>query len=394
MIIIYYFLAATLVWLSFKSFRGGLEYLKFFRTELAQPKSDFTPFVTVLAPFRGIDDGLEDNLKALVEQTYPQFEIIFVGDDANDPAIPFIKDVLSPNSRLMIAPKATGMSQKVENLRSAVKATDERTEVFAFVDSDVRPSDDWLRSLVGPLKDPDIGATTGYRWFISRKPTFASELRSSWNASIASALGPQTRSNFCWGGSMAIRRDVLERLQIHDKWKGTLSDDFVVTRAMNEVNMPIVFVPQALTASIGDCGWAEMLEFTTRQMKITRVYAPRLWLMSLIGSGLFVSVMTSSIMILLLSDQIFSLTMAVITLGAVTIFSTAKALLRLQAVRMVLTDYEIELKRQRVSQYTFWLLTPLVFLINSIAALLSRRFTWRGIVYELKSPTETVIISD
>jgi cellulose synthase/poly-beta-1,6-N-acetylglucosamine synthase-like glycosyltransferase len=368
--------------------------LKFFRTELAQPQSDFAPFVTVIAPFRGIDDGLDDNLNALVEQNYPQFEIIFVGDDYNDPAIPCIKNVLSPSSRLIIAPKAIDMSQKVENLRSAVKAADERTEVFVFVDSDVRPVSDWLRSLVSPLEDPDIGGTTGYRWFISRNPTFASELRSSWNASIASALGPQTRSNFCWGGSMAIRRDVFERLKIHDRWKGTLSDDFAVTRAMNEAKMPIVFVPQALTASIGNCGWAEMLEFTTRQMKITRVYASRLWLMSLIGSGLFVSVMIASIMIVLLSDHFFSRAVAVITLATVTIFSTAKALMRLKAVRMVLTHYEIELKRQRASQYTFWLLTPPVFLMNSIAALLSRRFTWRGIVYELKSPTETVIISD
>lgn len=394
MIFIFYFLAAILVWLSFKSFQGGVEYLKFFRTELARQQSDFAPFVTVIAPFRGIDNGIEVNLNALTEQNYPQFEIIFVGDDTDDPAIPFIKNVLSPNSRLMIAPKATGMSQKVENLRSAVKAADERTEAFVFVDSDVRPSSDWLGSLISPLEDPDIGATTGYRWFISSKPTFASELRSSWNASIASALGPQTRSNFCWGGSMAIRRDVFERLQIHDKWKGTLSDDFTVTRAMNEANMPIAFVPQALTASIEDCGMAEMIEFTTRQMKITRVYAPRLWLMSLIGSGLFVSVMFSSIIIVLLSENILSLAFAVIAFVSVSIFSTAKAMIRLKAVRMVLTDYEIELKRQRISQFTFWLLTPPVFLINSIAALLSRRFTWRGIVYELKSPTETVIISD
>ncbi|CAN5260728.1 glycosyltransferase family 2 protein [soil metagenome] len=394
MIIIFYFLAAILVWLSFKSFRGGVEYLRFFRAEIARPKSDFAPFVTVIAPFRGIDDGLEDNLRALIEQNYPQFEIIFVGDDSNDPAIPFIKDVLSANSRLIIAPKATGMSQKVENLRSAVKEADERTEVFAFVDSDVRPSRDWLRSLVSPLEYPEIGASTGYRWFISRNPTFASELRSSWNASIASALGPVRGSNFCWGGSMAIRRDVFERLKIHKKWKGTLSDDFVVTRAMNEANMPIAFVPQALLASFGDCGIAQMIEFTVRQMKITRVYAPRLWLMSLIGSGLFVSILISSILIVFLSDSTFSQTVAVITFASVTIFSTAKAMIRLKAVRMVLTDYENELNGQRVSQYTFWLLTPPVFLINSIAALFSRRFTWRGTAYELKSPTETVIISD
>ena len=30
-------------------------------------------------------------------------------------------------------------------------------------------------------------------------------MSSAWNASIASALGPNTKTNFCWGGSMAGR---------------------------------------------------------------------------------------------------------------------------------------------------------------------------------------------
>jgi hypothetical protein len=45
-------------------------------------------------------------------------------------------------------------------------------------------------------------------------------------------------------------------------------------------------------------------------------------------------------------------------------------------------------------QLTLWLITPAVFLYNSVAAGLSRRLTWRGTKYELKSPTETVIIAD
>ena len=34
-----------------------------------------------------------------------------------------------------------------------------------------------------------------------------------------------------------------------------------------------------------------------------------------------------------------------------------------------------------------------LYLYNALAAALSRRITWRGITYELKSPTETVILS-
>lgn len=193
---------------------------------------------------------------------------------------------------------------------------------------------------------------------------------------------------------MAIRRDVFEQQKIYDRWKGTFSDDFAVTRAMKEANMPIVFVPGALTASIGNCSFAEMLEFTTRQMKITRVYAPNLWLMSMVGSALFIFVMLSAVLMLILSNNYVSFVAAGTTLAAVSIFSIAKAWLRLKVVRMVLSKHESELRRQSWSQYTFWILTPLLFLYNSLAALFSRRLIWRGTVYELKSPVETVIISD
>ena len=90
--IVFYICSALLIFLSFKSFRGGIEYLRFFKSELAKPKPDFTPFVTVIAPCRGLDTGLEDNLRALLEQDYPDYEIIFVVDDKNDAAVPVIEE--------------------------------------------------------------------------------------------------------------------------------------------------------------------------------------------------------------------------------------------------------------------------------------------------------------
>ncbi len=267
------------------------------------------------------------------------------------------------------------------------------SRVFVFVDSDARPSKDWLRHLVAPLEDENVGAATGYRWYIAKNPTFGSEMRSVWNASIASALGPNTRSNFCWGGSTAIRRDVFDAVGMREKWRGTLSDDFAVTRAMNAAGRPIVFVPQAVTASIEDSSLLQTIEFTNRQMKITRVYATPLWLMSFIGSVLFIAVMLAAFLIVIL-DRTNSLPVwiGLSVLFLVTFFSVGKAWLRLRAVRLVLTDYKAKLKHQFWLQTTLWLLSPVLFLINCIAAALSKRMTWRGITYELKSPTETVII--
>jgi len=398
MIFVFYFFSAVLIFLSFKSFRGGTRYLGFFKTELAKTRPDFTPFVTVIVPCRGLDPGLAENLRALTQQDYPDYELVFVVDDKNDACVPVIEEVSVKAVRatkFVVAPKAECSSQKVENLREAVLHAADVSEAFVFVDSDVRPSKEWLRYLVGPLIDKTVGAATGYRWFIAEKPTFASELRSVWNASIASALGPNTKSNFCWGGSTAIRRDVFERVKIRDKWLGTLSDDFAVTRAMNEANLPIVFVPQALTASVENCSFSEMLEFTTRQMKITRVYAEKLWLLSFFGSGLFCAVMIAAFLIAALSERSgLPVTAAITTIALVTVFSVGKAWLRLKAVKLVLTKYKTELTRQFWTQITLWLLSPAIFLGNSVAAWLSRRMIWRGTAYELKSPTETVIIAD
>jgi cellulose synthase/poly-beta-1,6-N-acetylglucosamine synthase-like glycosyltransferase len=267
--------------------------------------------------------------------------------------------------------------------------------VFVFVDSDVHVPAGWLGSLVAPLEDPTVGATTGYRWFLSDRMTFATEMRSAWNASIASALGPDTGSNFCWGGSMAIRRDVFEKMNIRDKWLGTLSDDFAVTRAMNEAKLPIVFVPPAMPVTKTRCTSGEFLEFTTRQMKITRVNAPNLWIMSLFGSAVFNAVLVAAFLIVILSrSNSLVVWAALATLLLVIAFSVGKAWLRLSAVGLALPEYAPDLNRQFWTQNTLWLLVPAVFFYNSAAALFSRRMTWRGITYELKSPNETVIITD
>ena len=331
MIVFFLIFAAVLVWFSFKSFIGGVTYLDFFRSELAKPLPEWAPFATVICPCRGIDPGMEENFARLLGQDYPDYELIFVVDDEADPALDLITAIR--DSKLVVAPKATDAAQKVENLREAVLYADERSEIFVFVDSDTRVSTTWLRYLVGGVEPENVGAASGYRWFIAERPTFAAEMCSVWNASIASALGPNRRSNFCWGGSTAIRRDVFESINMREQWKGTLSDDFTVTRVVREAGLDIVHVPQALTATVEDCTLRKLLEFTTRQMKITRVYMPRLWLMSFFGSTMFCGVMLAAFLIVVLSREntpvVWS---AIITLVLVSIFSTGKSWLRLKAV--------------------------------------------------------------
>ena len=411
MIFVFYFIAAALCFLSWKSFRGGMDYLNYFKKELARKPSDFAPTVSVFAPCRGLDEGLEENLSALLRQDFPRYEVIFAVDSESDAAVPVIRKLINHKAtkntkksekktlcpswlcgvKLVVAGKAENESQKVHNLREAVLHAADDSEVFVFVDSDARPSSNWLRALIAPLQDEKIGAATAYRWFIPKKFGFASELRSAWNASIASALGANTKSNFCWGGSMALRRATFETFDVRERWRGTLSDDFTVTRAMNEANLPIYFVPQALAASIESCTFGECLEFTTRQMKITRVYAPRLWKMSLIGAVLFNLVWLWGVFNLFFyaSDSV-AFWFSLIALLLVAAFSSGKSWLRLNAVRLVLRDYEPLLRKQLWTQNTLWIFSPALFFYNCLCALFSRRIVWRGTGYTLVSASETL----
>lgn len=396
MIVIFYIFAFLLIFLSYRSFRSGIDYLNYFQRESAQPPSNFTPFATIIAPCKGLDEGIRENFAALFEQNYPAYEVIFVTDDENDPSVPVIKDRLGQhkNAKLIIAAKASNTGQKVVNLREAVLHADDASEAFVFVDSDARPAENWLRHLVAPLADNNIGAATGYRWFFSKRMSLWSELLSVWNASIASALGANERTNFCWGGSTALRRDIFEKIDMRKKWKGTLSDDFALTSSVRKAGLTVKFVPQALTPTIVEATFWQLFEFTNRQMKITRVYMPGLWIKSFTGAVLYCGVMISAVGIALSRQDAVSFWFSISTIFLVTLLSTVKAYLRLKAVSSVMTGHPSRLHSQFLPQLTLWAFTPFIFLVNCMVAAFSRTICWRGTRYEMLSPNETNILSN
>ena len=155
--IVYYFLAIISCWIGIKSLLSGFRFAAYVRRETAQPLSDFQPFVSVIAPGRGLEPGLADNLRPLLTQDYPSYEVLFVFDCADDPAIQIVEELIShgfsPMARTIIAGSAMDCGQKVHNLRVAVDEIDPQSEVLVFVDTDARPAKNWLRQLVAPLAD-------------------------------------------------------------------------------------------------------------------------------------------------------------------------------------------------------------------------------------------------
>jgi ceramide glucosyltransferase len=389
-VLVYYFLAALATWFGIQSLLNGFRFAAYVQRETRRPLPDFQPFASVIVPGRGLEPGLAQNLQTLLTQDYPRYEVLFVFDRADDQAVQIVEELISHGSsriaRTIIAGPATDSGQKVHNLRVAVTKIDPQSEVIVFVDTDARPGLDWLKQLVAPLADETLGASSGYRWFIPEKGGLASRLRGVWNASIASALGGDTTKNFCWGGSTAIRRSTFDQLKVNDRWRGTVSDDFLITRVLKEAKLPIHFTPNCLVPSVSDCDFSELLEFTTRQIKITRVYASHLWLPLLLGSALFTIAFFGGLILIGVyprSSVAYIFVSIIFTLGA------AKSFIRFRAVSSVLRTSH----RDLLAHTFLWPFASLLYLYNTVAAGFSRRIKWRGITYELKSPNEAVIIS-
>jgi ceramide glucosyltransferase len=396
MMYLYYFLAAVSAWFGLQSLLSGFRFFRYVKEETSKPLPDFTPFVSVIAPSRGLEHGLSDNFRALLTQDYPAYEILFVFDRTDDPAVDVLSELSSDrvSTRLIFSGSATDSGQKVHNLRVAVNEIDSGSEVLVFVDTDARPGRKWLRQLVAPLADPSIAASTGYRWFVSQKGGLPSRLRSVWNASVASALGENRQKNFCWGGSTAIKRNLFEELNVKERWRGTISDDFTLTNVVKEANLAIHFTPNCLVASVGDCNLRELFAFTTRQIQITRVYASHLWLPLLLGSALFAIVFFGGIVLLIVRIAL-GLPFIVLLLVLCFLFAlgTIKAFIRWRVICIPLASYRKEMRIDLLAHVLLWPVASLLYLYNAIVAGFSRRINWRGITYELKSPTEAVIIS-
>ncbi len=373
----------------------GIRFFAFVRRARAQPPAPFAPKAAILAPCKGLDNELEENLRALFEQDYANYEVIFAVASPDDAARPVIERVRAAfpqhPSQLVIAPPSRDRSEKVNNLLAALDQVSVDTNALVFVDSDARVHPRWLSSLIAPLTDSKVGATTGYRWYVPKRGGLWSALLSAWNGSVATTLGDHGR-NFAWGGSTATLVTSFDRARVRESWAGAVSDDYALTRAMQQAGLEVRFVPASLLPSREDASLASLLEFTTRQVTITRVYRPRIWWVGIISHSLFCTVFFSGLIRTLVAAwQGKALTAAIVMLSLIYLLGSLKGVLRLLAARAAVVGAGREIARLWWMFVLFWPLTSLLFLYNFCRSAMTRRIEWRGVVYEMLSPTKTIM---
>src|SRR5262249_11161064 len=257
--------------------RGVFGFRKFFLDAINQPVVEPAkwPRVGVLAPCKGEDPGLAENIRSWMAQDYPDFQIIFIVEDSADPAVRVIREVA--NQEPLIAGIATDCGQKIHNLRFAIDRLDPQTEVLTFVDSDCRLKINWLRNLISRLMLNPQDAVTGYRWFDPPVGNPGGTFKAVWNSSVLTLYEKSGARNFCWGGATAIYRSEFDAIQALDFWKGCVSDDFGLTNALRSSNRKVHLVPAALTLTSEASSFSDFVDWASRQLFVTRVYFFHLW---------------------------------------------------------------------------------------------------------------------
>jgi ceramide glucosyltransferase len=199
--------------------------LAFSRRARAQAPSTptFDPPVSILKPVHGVDFASYENYASFCTQDYPEYEILFAVNEESDPAVAVVKRLIAdyPQQRiiLLIGAEYFGANQKVNNLARLTREA--KYEVLALTDGDVRVGRNYLRNVVAPLRDENVGAVTSFYRSIAQNNLyaeleavgassdfFAGVLMAAWTEGVKFTLGASVATTKTWvrkiGGFEAI----------------------------------------------------------------------------------------------------------------------------------------------------------------------------------------------
>ncbi len=188
---------------------------------------------TVLLPICGLHIGLYQNLRSICCQDYPEYQLLFGVQDTDDPAIDIIRRIIREfpdrDIALVVDKRIAGANLKVSNLRNMYPCA--KHSILVILDSDMRVTPNYLSTVVAPFQDRGVGGVT-----CLYKGTPAGGLPSILGSmfinewflpSVLVAVSFQ-KIAFCFGATMAVRRDVFESIGGFERLGSYLADDYML----------------------------------------------------------------------------------------------------------------------------------------------------------------------
>lgn len=253
-------LAATLASVGYAAFAlrrlGVFERAVRERADAPAP-SGGGPTVTILKPAHGDEPGLEENLASFCAQDYPHYEVVIGVLDPADPALDAIARVARRFPGRVTVVVGDGIARhrnpKIATLEPMLAHA--RGDVLVIADSDMRVTPWYLDAVLAPFDDPSIGAVT----CVFRGEPAGDDVASALGAMaiteqfmpstlVANAIEPMT---YCFGSTMAVRREVFDAIGGLAALGERLADDHVLGSLVVSHGYRIAFA-QYVVANVVD----------------------------------------------------------------------------------------------------------------------------------------------
>jgi len=355
------------------------------------------PAVVILC-LRGSDPFLGHCLSSLLQQDYPNYQVRIVIDHTDDPAHSVVTDLLqhhvtsAPRVTVEILDeKLTTCSLKCSSLLQVAQQLDHDIEFIAQIDADTIAHSQWLRQLATALRDEQVGAATGNRWYMPGTPSVGALVRYTWNAA---AVVQMYWYQVAWGGTLAIKTSVLRETDVLARWSRAFCEDTMLYSVLRQAGKRVAFVPPLMMINREDCQLGGFFQWVKRQLLTARLYHPA-WLGVLSHGILSTLIPLAGLFFVgygLLSSSFSLVWQAGVTLAS---YQASLALLLLpmeQAVRQIGSARGEPIRWLSLPGMLKCLmimpLTQLVYAAALSSATGMRRTNWRGIDYQIDGPQE------
>ncbi len=270
---------------------GTLAALRFFGRQRARSLGEFTPPVSILKPVKGLDFASAENYASFCELDYPEYEILFCVNDWSDPAVPLIEEIQrwypERQIRLLSGAEKLGSNQKVNNL--ALLAREAKYEFLAQSDGDVRVPRNYLREVVAPFSDGQVGVVSCFYRSIAAKNFFA-EIEAIGAASdfFAGAMVADWKEGvtFALGAAVMTTKGWLKKIGGYEGLASVLADDYEIGNRVHKAGGRVLLCRQPVWTMYPEQSAKSFWEHQVRWARTVRMCRPASYMGMLVTHGL------------------------------------------------------------------------------------------------------------
>ena len=245
----------------------------------ASRKTGPTPAISILKPLCGLDDGLEENLRAIAVQDYPVFEVLFAAEDAEDPALDVARRVKRTHPavpmKIVVSSSAAALNPKVANLMAMTREAKHRYLLVS--DSNVRPDPGYLRAIAAETADSRVGLVSSVLSGSGETTVGALLENAHLNSFILSAVcaGNSLARHPCViGKSMLVRRTDLESLGGWESVGDLLAEDYILGHRFKKAGLGVALSSHPVPTINADWSVRRFLHRHLRWNQMRRRIAP------------------------------------------------------------------------------------------------------------------------